>query len=256
MKKIDILVFLCVLPPMLASGCSMCGEEPLPESKPVEGSSRLPWEEIELGMKAGEFRKALAHMADLSSPDGGAEVVDCRDQSAIEVIDLAKGVVVERKAGGGALSNCALMQAGRKKSWSLLSAKGEFLGDSLVSVALVFKADFGGGLAKEISDRFGPGEERKIEERTLLGDREVTMRLWRIGEELWALEAGEKTTRLVLQDTARLKDLEDLPPPPEKGKPVNLDDIGLGGGLDLDDELDDIPQLDLEPSPDAGPGGS
>ncbi len=201
---------------------------------------------MKLGTDADSFRGVLAQLSGLQEEDA-ATIITCVDQSIIEVVDPAKGLISERPVVDGTLSNCALMQAGENKSWQLLSAKGEFLKGVMVGATYNFPADYHGGLLREMTARYGPGEERQLRVINLLGDGSATMRLWSVDDKLWALEKGKGVTRLLHQDTDELTGLPEPTPPAEKGKPVSLDEIGLGGGLDLNDDLDDIPDvIDVE----------
>jgi hypothetical protein len=246
------VVLLCAAAAVALAGCERCSDgDGLVASKETAGSEDLPWERMELGSGVEAFRSALAGLAGLA-PEEAEAVITCVDQSAIEVVDPARGIASERSSGDGSLSNCALLQAGARKSWRLVSAKGEFLAGALVRATFDFPPDGHGEILAEMTGRFGPGEERELESRSLLGTGRRAVRLWKVKGSLWILESGERTARLVHQDTERLARLPEPAPAAERGVPVSLDDIGLGGGLDLDDEgLDDIPLV--QPA-DAGPG--
>jgi len=236
------VALLCAAAAMTLAGCERCsGCDGLPDSEEAAGSEGLPWERMELGSGVEAFRSTLAGLAGLA-PEEAEAVITCVDQSAIEVVDPAGGVSSERSVGDGSLSNCALLQAGARKSWRLVSAKGEFLAGSLVSATFDFPQDGHGEILAEMTARFGPGEGRELESRSLLGTGRRAVTLWKVKGSLWILERGERTARLVHQDPERLARLPEPAPAAKRGVPVSLDDIGLGGGLDLDEKgLDDIP---------------
>ena len=65
-----------------------------------------------------------------------------------------------------------------------------------------------------------------------------------VDDELWVLGGSQRETTLVRQSPAALSGFPKPPKASVRGVPVSLDDIGLGGGLDLNDDLDDIPIVD------------
>jgi hypothetical protein len=100
-------------------------------------------------------------------------------------------------------------------------------------------------LARDLAARFGPGKAFELEERSavLLDGEARQCTLWKRGGELLALVRGERETRLVRQRSGLAELLPPMPEAAEPGEPVKLDDIGLGGGLDLDAPLPSVDGL-------------
>lgn len=225
------------------SGCSRCGDD-VPEAREIEGSAALPWERIELGTDRAVFRSALAALAGI--PPGDAEArIGCREQFTMDVVDAEAGTVTERSGRGRELSNCALLQAGSNRTWKLLSARGEFVDGELKRLTFAFSAERFDELAAELASRFGQGAAITLEDRSavLLDSEQRDSRLWKRAQELFALVEGDREARLVRQHRDLADLLQPMPPAAERGKPVSLDDIGLGGGLDLDAALPDVEGL-------------
>jgi len=225
------------------TGCSRCGDD-VPEAREVEGSKALPWEQVALGSDESGFRAAIAELASIPVDDAAARI-GCREQFTIDVIDPETRTITERAGRGRSLTNCALLQAGSNRSWSLLSARGELVDGKLARLTFSFPAERFDALASELESRFGPGAEIELEDRSavLLDSETRQSRLWKRDHELFALVRGDREARLVRQDTALAEQLPQMPAAAERGEPVELDDIGLGGGLDLDAALPDVEGL-------------
>jgi len=206
----------------------------------------MPWEQVKLKIGEVEFKTALINMAGLS-PSKATSRIKCTDQFTIDVIDPKRKTISERASlSNKPLSNCILLQAQLERSWMLVSARGEFMKDLLVAVTFKFKKDHFDLMQTEIEKRFGPGEFRKLQVQSILGQELREAVLWNINGETWALWKTTKDANLVRQAPKLLEDLPPLPEAAKKGVPVNLDDIGLGGGLDLDEPLPEIPTLNLD----------
>lgn len=222
--------------PWLA-GCSRCGDE-VPEAREAAGSSQLPWEKVALGADQAGFRASIAALAGIADDRAGTRI-GCREHFTMDLIDAEARTITERSGRGLALANCALLQAGSDRSWSLLSARGEFVNGKLMRLTFAFPIQRFDALAAELGSRFGPGAETTLEDRSavLLDSEDRESRLWTRDKELIALVKGDREVRLVRQDAALGRLLPPMPAASKRGKPVNLDDIGLGGGLDLDASL-------------------
>jgi hypothetical protein len=226
-------------------GCTRCcGEEDIVETQEVEGSSQLPWEKISLGIDEDEFKKAVTALAGLSVESASARVT-CSLQITIDVIDPKAGSMSERGSGDHLLSNCTFRQIdSASQSSKPVSARGELVDGRLASITFRFPSVGHDSLAKEIEKRFDRGTARKITRISAVGESSADMLLWKVDDELWVLHGGQQETILVRQSPALLIGLPEPPKASVKGVPVSLDDIGLGGGLDLNDNLDDIPTID------------
>jgi hypothetical protein len=225
------------------AGCSRCGEE-VPRAEETVGSKQLPWERIELGSNESGFRKALVELTELPVERAAASI-DCKDQFTMHVIDSEERTITERSGRGRELVNCTMLRAGSHRSWDLRSARGEFVDGKLMRLTFTFPENRFAALDEEIGARFGPGAETVLEERSavLLDAEDRRSRLWRRDRELLALVQGVREVRIVRQDASLAGLLPPMPRAAERGEPVNLDDIGLGGGLDLDAALPDVEDL-------------
>jgi hypothetical protein len=225
------------------TGCSRCGDD-VPEAREVAGSKALPWEQVELGVDPAGFRAAIASLAGVADQDAASRI-GCRQQFTMDVIDAAGRTITERSGRKRSLSNCALLQAGSNRSWSLLSARGEFVDGKLMRLTFAFPKEGFAKLAAELESRLGAGAEVTLEDRSavLLDSEARKSRLWKRDQELYALVEGDREARLIRQDAALGNLLPPMPEAGERGKPVDLDDIGLGGRLDLDASLPDVDGL-------------
>ena len=230
---------------MSLGGCTRCcGEEDIVETKEVEGSSQLPWEQISLGIDENEFKEAAVALSGLSK-ESAETSIKCNPQITIDVIDPKAGSMSERGSGGHSLSNCTFLQIGSAgQSSELVSIRGEFVDGRLVSITFRFPAAGRDSLAKEIEKRFAGGTARKIKQIWAIGESSADMLLWKVDDDLWMLGGSKRETILVRQSPASLSGMPEQPKASVKGVPVSLDDIGLGGGLDLNDDLDDVPIVD------------
>lgn len=222
-----------------AAGCSKCGDDDARIEQP--GSQPLAFEGIALGASPAQFRAAVAELAGIAAEDA-ARLISCSDQTTLLVIDPRAETAEERGAGGHRLANCALLQAKAVgRSWDVAAVRGEFVDDALASVTISFAAAAHQRLIGQLNARFGEPARETIEERTLLGEEAREHLLWRVRDELWALSAGRQNAILVRQSLPRCAALPPLPAPPDRPVPIDLDDLGLGGGLDLKAPL---PQID------------
>ena len=242
-RVVTVMGSLCLA--LSLGGCTRCcGEEDIVETHEVEGSSQLPWEKISLGIDENEFKKAVTALPGLSEESAFARIM-CSPQITIDVIDPKTGSMSERGSGDHSLSNCTFRQVGSAgQSSKPASVRGELVDGRLVSITFRFRAAGRDSLAKEIEKRFDRGTARKIKQISAIGESSTDMLLWKVDDELWALGGSQRETILVRQSPASLSGLPEPPKASVKGVPVSLDDIGLGGGLDLNDDLDDIPTID------------
>jgi hypothetical protein len=213
-----------------APACSRCGEEPPSTEQP--GSTPLPFEQLALEASPDVFRAAVARLAGLTDEEA-ARLVPCGEQSTLTVIDPGEETAEERAAGAHRLSNCALQQAGAGRSWDVAAIRGEFVDDALASVTISYAANAHDRLLGQLTERFGQPAREMLSERSLLGDDSREYAVWRLRDELWALTRGRQNAMLIHQHLARCAALPPLPEPSARPKPVDLDDLGLGGGLDL-----------------------
>jgi hypothetical protein len=234
-----LLALFVILP---APGCQRCSDrseasDPAaglpPPVEPRAGRAPLPWEAVALGADVTAFRVALGELAGIPGEDVAVRVA-CAPRATVEVIEPGGEVMVERTAAGHDLEGCALLQAGSGSSSPLASVRGDFVDGRLASVTFVFPAGEETRLRRDLEKRLGPATRRAMTLRTRLGDEARDADVWNVAGAAWLLLPGERATTLVHQDPRSAAGLGRPEPVPARGQPVNLDDIGLGGGLDLD----------------------
>lgn len=227
-------------------GCSRCGEGEAPPPGP-DGAGAL-YDRLPLGGPERQLRAALAAFAGLEEKEAWLLVV-CGDQAWLDVLDPEARTLTETPGGGRAIRRCTLPDAGIRRSSPLRSARADFLDGRAVSASWSFAAADYDAKRRELEARLGGGRDVRLEERSAVGELERTAVVWSFRGEAWALIRGLET-RVVRQAAA----LRALPKPlaaPGRGEKVSLDDIGLGGGPDLDKPVPDV--SDILPQ-DAGAG--
>jgi hypothetical protein len=236
-------ILLALVSGLLASGCERCAERRGPGPDPAAGlppaaqprpaAPPLAFEAVALGADQGAFRAALGRLVGIADEDL-ADRVTCAPLFALEMIEPDGENMVERTPGGHSLDGCALLWAGRESSSPLRSVRGGFVDGRLASVSFSFPAGERDRLLARAEARFGPATRRALLLTTALGAEPLEAALWNVDGTAWLLLPGERTTTLVHQDPRAAAALGRTAPVPARGAPVALDDIGLGGGLDLD----------------------
>jgi hypothetical protein len=222
------------------AGCSRCsGEREAPGPGP-DGGGAL-YDKLPLGAKEPQIRTALAALAGLSEKEAWL-LVSCADQAWIDVLDLDNGALSERPSGGRAVRRCTLPDAGAHTSSMLRSARVDFLDGKAVGATWSFAAADFDAHRRELAARLGEGEEVRLEERSAVGELQRSAVVWRFGGEAWALVRGLET-RAIRQSAEALRALPEGAAVPKRGDKVSLDDLGLGGGLDLNKPVPDVSDI-------------
>jgi len=222
------------------AGCSRCsGEKAVPG--PTSDGGGAIYDKLALGAEESQVRTSLAALAGLPEKDAWLLVV-CGDQAWIDVLDLGDESLTETPSRGRSIRRCTLPDAGMHKSSSLRSARADFLDGKEVSASWSFAAEDYDVRRKELEARLGKGEEVRLEERSALGELQRAAVVWRFEGEAWALVRGLET-RVIRQDADALGALPKEKLSPKRGDKVSLDDIGLGGGLDLDKPVPDVTDI-------------
>ncbi|MDD5306642.1 MAG: hypothetical protein PHU25_04905 [Deltaproteobacteria bacterium] len=218
--------------PLLVAGCSRgCGGEHGAGIGP-SAAGPGPWKLFAIGSSQAQFVDAAKALAGgKAAPVEPA--VSCGSQARLEVPDPERGIVEERPAGGHAVSNCAVQQASFPSQPSLRLVRGEFVDRALARVTFLFATEAEAGLRAELEKRLGEGGKRDLREPVGAGGGEREVMLWTRGDELWMLSRGSSGLAVVVRQDLRLSRALPAPLPPSvRGKPVSLDDIGIGR-LDL-----------------------
>lgn len=229
------------------SGCTKCSSETgLDVSVETPGSKSMVWEEVLLGTNMDTFKTDVAKLANLAE-DEKALFIKCREMITFEVINPKDGAIEERSKGNHNFESCILSQAGRQKSWKLISIRGGFVDGILASLTFSFPQESFESTVAEISKRYGAGKNQVLEENDILGEVKKNAQIWNVKGIIWAVLKGPKETRLTIQDPKKTLILAEPKKAIKKGAPVKLDDLGLGGGLDLENEKEpELPDIDTE----------
>ena len=224
------------------AGCSRCGE-------PTDGTAEAvaKYDKLPLGADEAGVRAALADLGGFD-PGGAAKFVTCNSLTRVDVLDLEETALIEKPVGRHSLLRCALLGGMFHRPSPILSAQCDLLDGRAASVSWIFAQSDYDKRRKELEAGFGVGDDVRLEERSALGELQRAATVWRRGNEVWALIPGIET-RILKQDARVLSVLAPPAAPPARGSKVSLDDIGLGGGLDL---TKPVPDLSLIMPPDAG----
>ncbi|MCP4599669.1 MAG: hypothetical protein GY847_03865 [Proteobacteria bacterium] len=245
MKAHRTLLLAVLFKSMILTGCSDCGQSAVG----TKTGSPLEWESIPLGIDENGFRD---HVAKLFSLDEAVvdERIPCRDQDHLSVPDVDEKIVVERSAGNHTLTNCVLNSKVNEASSPLIGVRAEFIDHHLTGLSYRFAPKEHDRLNSLLKERFGPGLYTTFQERTTLEKTSLKYQLWRFDDTLWIFSEGSEGTALLTHhDLAASRVLPKPLPPSKRGKPISLDDIGIGK-LDLDAP---DPEIEL---PDASLGGT
>ena len=157
-----------------------------------------------------------------------------------------KKIVVDRSAGGHSLLNCQAQVKKKEGKGGIIGVRGELLDNRLARLTFHFVPKVYPMIVNEFETRFGKANVLTFKENTILGQETLDTLVWRQDEEIWLLRRGRgQTTLLIHQDLKASRVLPEPSPPAKRGKPVSLEDIGIGK-LDLTAPL---PKIEL---PDAG----
>jgi hypothetical protein len=208
------------------AGCSRCGEPADGTAEAVAKYDKLPLGADEAGARAG-----LADLGGLD-PAGATKFVTCAALPRVDVLDLDETALIEKPAGGHSVVRCTLLGGMYHRSSPILSAQCDLLDGRTAAVSWIFAQSDYDKRRKELEAAFGAGDDVRLEERSALGEQQRAATVWRRGDQAWALIPGRET-RILKQDARAFTVLADPAEPPARGSKVSLDDIGLGGGLDL-----------------------
>jgi hypothetical protein len=236
-----VSIFLTIIATFAA--CGDCDGGPGTIEK--KQGEALAWEDIGLGIEKSTFFKLARKLGQVEG------VVDenraCRSQFVMIVPDISEEIMQERSAGEHALLSCLVRGSASAESSAVLEIRGEFIDGHLSRLSFRLKPTEHTALKQNLTSRFGKGAEIVLEEDLMMERNKRPFALWKEKDEVWLLSRGEQdTTLLVHQD---LKSSQALPPVAKastRGKPVSLEDLGIGK-LDLN-----APMPDIE-IPDSGP---
>ncbi len=232
-------VFVCLL---VVQACSDCGGNTVKEIKEIKGDA-LTFEAITLGVDPPTFQKKAANLVGIESADAENQVV-CRDQLELSVPDLDENVVEVRSRGTRILKNCQVKSNALKGQLPIKEIRGEFIDNKLVRLSFRFGSKAYPRVVQQLKQRFGEGSDVVFKEQTLLDELPEPYLAWKRANLVWLLaKSGGGTALLVHQDLQASQVLKEPPKTPKRGKPVSLEDIGIGK-LDLNAPLPDIDHPD------------
>jgi hypothetical protein len=215
------VVALCVV----LDGCSRCGDEP------QQVGSVPAYARLSLGSDEATLRTELAALGGFD-PGGATRFVTCSDLARADILDVETPAMIEMAAPGHSLVRCTLMGGMFQRSGPFSSARGDLLDGRLFSAAWSFTPSDFDARRGELEAALGPGKEVRLEEESALGELQREAVVWRADGVQWALIRGLET-RVVKQGDAGQTAFAPPVAPSSRGSKVSLDDIGLGGGLDL-----------------------
>jgi len=218
------------------SGCSRCDE-------PADGTADAvsKYDTIPLGASEAAVRAGLAALGGFD-PGGATRFVKCTDLARIDALDLEENALVEKPAIGHSLVRCTLLGGMFRRSSPILSAQYDLLDGRNASASWSFAPSDYYKRRAELQAYLGAGEDVRLEERSALGELQRAATVWRRENEAWALLSGLET-RVLRQDAMALAALAPPAETPERGSKISLDDIGLGGGLDLTKPIPDLSEI-------------
>ena len=231
------VVALCAV----LDGCSQCEDGP-------QTADRLPaYARLSLGATEAALRSELAALGGFD-PKGATRFVTCSDLARTDILEVETPAMVEKAAPGHSLIRCTLMGGMYHRSAPFSSARGDLLDGRVFSAAWNFAPSDFDTRRRELETALGPGEDVRLEESSALGELQREAVVWRAEGVQWALIRGLETRIVKQGDTGQTA----FAPPaatPKHGSKISLDDIGLGGGLDL---TKTVPDLSAILPPDAG----
>jgi len=222
-------------------GCSRCEDGP-------QRADRLPaYTRLSLGANEAALRSEIAALGGFD-PQGATRFVTCSDLARVDVLDVGTPAMIEKAAPGHSLRRCTLMGGMYHRSAPFSLARGDLLDGRVFSTAWSFAPSDFDKRRRELEAALGPGEDVRLEESSALGELQREAVVWRADGVQWALIRGLET-RIVKQGDAGQTAFAPPAATPKRGSKVSLDDIGLGGGLDL---TKPVPDLSAILPPDAG----
>ena len=237
-KTTGFLLLFCLFTLFLSlniTGCNSCSESSkekpvapeLKDSKTVNGSISLDWENIKTGISSEKFIKQISTMAGIDYKDAKKRI-ECGSSQFVGVIDPVYLKIRNKFSPQADLTFCTFFQANLNKSWFLASVRAVFLKDKLVSINYRFKKEYKDTILQQLESRFKKGDERKLNDETLLAVIVQTSILWKVGNDIWAFTQNHNDVSLKLQDSQELSMLKDLSKQKDDPKiKLDIDDKSL-----------------------------
>jgi hypothetical protein len=223
-------------------GCNQCSDTNIEK----KGDETI-WESIPLGISEDLFLKAAARLMALeSSPDPNKV---CSPQISMPYPDVGAKEIRERSAGNRLLTNCTVRSHSANQTPTLLEVRGGFIAGKLSRLSYRLVPSQYQATTKILETRFGPGDQMTFAEQMVIDDQATTYRYWTDKKEIWLLTQTDSGNALLVHQDLLSGSVLPMPQPvSRKGKPVSLEDIGIGQ-LDLKAPL---PSLDGINLPDGG----
>ena len=233
----------CISAPFL-TGCERCSD-----SNIEKHGDAVIWELIPFGISEETFIIQTASLMAVVPPKRD---LTCKEQITMPYPDLDEKEIVERPGGDLTLTACTIRAHSAEQTSTLLEIKGEFVADELSRLVFRFTSSQAVNVEESLKKRFGEGDTVTVKEQVIIEETPASYRYWRDKKEVWLLTRGTNDTVLLIhQDLVSGATLKKPAPIAEKGKPVSLDDIGLGGKLDLNAPLPNLDDLEIPPDNDA-----
>jgi hypothetical protein len=212
---------------LIFASCSDCEPKVIGEKK----GEALVFESIPMGVDEAEFRRIAAGLVGFDAEKSN-DIAECRDQAHLNFPDMGDKMIVERTAGGHSIVNCVLKTTEGMSS-TLIEVRGEFVDHKLARLSYLFAAGELARLTSELESRFDKALTAEFEELTPFEKVSREYRVWRFDNAVWTFyQLEEGTVALVQYDLKAIGQLPEAEQASKRGKPVSLEDIGIGK-LDL-----------------------
>jgi hypothetical protein len=244
----------------LAVACSECSEgtnEQVEVANNIEKTKgeALDWEAIPLGASRKEFLDSVWKINGMAAGRQPASKL-CHEQFRLSVPDVGHRLMIERPAGDHRLSNCTVRPTPNNEQQTIIEIRASFIDGHSARLTYRFSPGEFASLSGRMKQRFGPGGIVNMTDDILSMEKPEEYQYWKSDDEIWLLgrTTGE-TALLIHQDLKASFSLPKPTPPSERGKPISLEDIGIGK-LDLDATQPNIELPDAGHFEDAGPTNS
>jgi hypothetical protein len=227
------------------AACSDCDQKTIGAKK----GDALAWESIPMGIDEAQFGQAASELLG-QNPKENPAPDSCRDQAHLNFPDMSDKLIVERASGGHSILNCVLKGAEGSSS-TLVEVRGEFVDHRLARLTYLFAAGEFERLLGELESRFDKGLTTTFEERTPFEEVSREYRVWRFDNAIWTFYRMEEgTAALVRYELEAIAALPETEQASKRGKPVSLEDLGIGKfDLNAPEPEIYIPDSGLPPTP-------
>ncbi len=221
-------LFFCFGFLMFGAGCGRSSATET-DARERDVATALNLEKIHLGVGSGRFLQAAQHLLSIEFDETSGAFV-CQTQIEIGVPDLDRQVIEDRMAGDHQLESCRVQVEKTEQSSPLLFIRGEFIDSKLAKVVFHFRPGQKDSIVEDLVSRWGKARQMVLTERSIVDPAKQRETLaWQRGNELRLLWEGSSGTTIVVRyNLASGEKLRPPAPASVRGKPVSLEDLGIG----------------------------